>query len=57
MDSGKQTEGFGGEGGGGGVSPVMGIQEGTDCMEHRVLYINNESWNTASKTNDVLYTG
>lgn len=34
---------------------VMGIKEGMDCMEHWVLYVNNESWNSASKTNDVLY--
>ena len=24
-------------------------------MEHWVLYANNESWNTTSKINDVLY--
>ena len=35
--------------------PVMGIKEGTYFMEHWVLYANNESWNSASKTNDVLY--
>ena len=35
-------------------SLVMGSKEGTYCMEHWVLYVNNESWNTASKTNDVL---
>ena len=29
--------------------PVMGIKEGTYCMEHWVLYANNESWNTTSK--------
>ena len=34
---------------------VTGIKEGTYCMEHRVSYANNESWNTTSKTNDVLY--
>ena len=34
--------------------PVMGIKEGTYCMEHWVLCTNNESWNTASKTKDVL---
>ena len=39
---------------GGWVSPVMGIKEGTYCMEHWVLYANNESWNTITKTNDVL---
>ena len=37
------------------VSPVMGIKEGMYCMEHWVLHANNESWNTTSKTNDVLY--
>ena len=35
--------------------PVMGSKEGTYCMEHWVLNANNESWNTTSKTNDVLY--
>ena len=34
---------------------VMGIKEGTYCMEHWVLYGNNASWNTTSKKNDVLY--
>ena len=29
--------------------PLMGIEEGTYCMEHWVLYANNESWNTTSK--------
>ena len=37
------------------VSPVMGIKEGTYCMEHLVLYANNESWKTTSKTKDILY--
>jgi len=37
------------------VSQVTGIKEGTFCMEHWVLYANNESWNTTSKTNDVMY--
>ena len=55
MDSGKQTEGFRRKVGGGWASPVMGIKEGTYCMEHWVLYANNESWNATSKTNDVLY--
>ena len=36
-------------------TPVMDIKEGTYCVEHWVLYANNESWNTTSKTNDVLY--
>ena len=44
-----------GKGVGGWVSQVMGIKEGTDCMEHWVIHINNESWTTTSKTNDVLY--
>ena len=34
---------------GGCVSPVVGIKEGTYCMEHWVLYVNNESGNTTSK--------
>ena len=54
-DSRKQTEGFRGEGGGGGASLVMGIKEGTYCMVHWVLYTTNESWNSTSKTNDVVY--
>ena len=37
------------------VSLVMGIKEGTYFNELWVLYGNNESWNTTSKTNDVLY--
>ena len=37
------------------VSLVMGIKEGTYCIEHWVLYANNESWNTLSNGNDVLY--
>ena len=55
MDSGKQTEDFRGRRGRGWASPVMGIKEGTYCMEHWVLYASNESWNIASKTGDVLY--
>ena len=42
-----------GRGVGGWASLLTGIKEGMYCMEHWVLY--NESWNTASKTNDVLY--
>ena len=53
MDSGKQSEGLRGKGVGGWGSPVMSIKEGTRCNEHWVLYANNESWNTKSKTNDV----
>ena len=37
------------------ASPVMGSKEGMYCMEHWVLYTNNESWNFTSKTKDVLY--
>ena len=56
MDSEKQTEDFGGEEDGGWVNLVVGIKEGTYCcMEHWVLHVNSESWNTTSKTNDVLY--
>ena len=53
MDSGKQTEGFSGEGVGERDRLVMGSKEGTYCMVHRVLCANNESWNIASKTGDV----
>ena len=35
--------------------PLMGIEEGTYCVEHWVSYANNESWNTTSKNYDVLY--
>ena len=55
MDSGKQTEGFRGEGVGDWDMSVMGIKEGTYCMVHWVLYTTNESWNFTSKTRDVLY--
>ena len=55
MDSGKQTEGFRGEGGAGLGQASDGYQEGTYCMEHWVLYANNEFWNSTSKINDVLY--
>ena len=34
---------------GGWVSLVVGIMEGTDCMEHWVWCINNEFWNTEKK--------
>ena len=43
VDSEKQTEGFRGEGSGRWVIQVLDIKEGMYCMEHRVLYINNES--------------
>ena len=33
---------------------VMGIKEGMCCNEHWVLHANNESWNTTSKSNEVL---
>ena len=35
--------------------PMKGIKDGMYCMEHWVLYANNESWNTTSKTKDGLY--
>ena len=54
MDSGKQTEGFRGEGVGEWDRLVMGIKEGT-YMVHWVLYASNGSWNFTSKTRDVLY--
>ena len=31
------------------------LVEGTYCFGPLGLYTNNESWNTTSKTNDVLY--
>ena len=34
---------------GGWVSLVVGIMEGTYCMEHWVFCINNEFWNTEKK--------
>ena len=37
------------------ASPVKDIKEGTYCMEHWVLYANNESSNFTSETRDVLY--
>ena len=37
------------------ASPVMGIKEGTYCMEYWVLYANDESGNTISIANDRLY--
>ena len=36
---------------------VMGIMEGTECDEHWVLYTTDESLNSTSETNDVLYVG
>ena len=44
-----------GRGVGGYASLMMGIKEGTYCVEHWVLDANNESWKITSKTNDVLY--
>ena len=55
MDSGKQTEASEGRGAGDWDRTAMGSKEGTYCMEHWVLYANNESWNIASETRDVLY--
>ena len=49
VDSEKQFEGFGGAGSGRLVSLVVGIMEGTYCMEHWVWCINNEFWNTEKK--------
>ena len=37
------------------MSLVVGIKEGMYCMAPWVWCINNKSWNTASKTNDVFY--
>lgn len=46
-----------GRGLGGWGSWMMGIKEGMCCDEHWVLYATDESSNTTSKTNDVLYVG
>ena len=35
---------------------VMGIEEGTCCDEHWVLYGNNGSWESTPKTKSTLYT-
>jgi len=51
----RNKRGFRGEEGGRLVSLVVGIKEGTYCVEHWVLYENNGSWIIVSKTNDVLY--
>ena len=58
MDSGKQTEGFRRKEVGvmGWGYLVIGIKEDMYCMEHWALYAYNESWNTTSKTNEVLYS-
>ena len=56
MDSEKQPEGLERAGVEGWGNQVVGIREGTDCMEHWVSYTNNVPWNTTSKTNDVLYS-
>lgn len=37
------------------MSLVLGLMEGTDCMEQQRLYANHESWKTASGTNGVLF--
>ena len=42
MDSEKQSEGFEGAGVGGWGNQVVGIREGTDCMEHWVWCKNKE---------------
>ena len=55
MDSGKERKVVKGRAVGKWVRPVKGIKKGMYCMEHWVLYANNESWNTTSKTKDVLY--
>ena len=39
---------------GGWVSLVVGIREGTYCMEHWVFCINNEFWNTEKKYENKL---
>ena len=55
MDSGKQIEGFRGEGVWEWDRLVMGSKEGTYCMVHWVLYATKESSSFTSETGDVLY--
>ena len=55
MDSGKQSEGFRGEGVGEWDRPVMGIKDSTYCMVHWVLYATKEVSNFASESGSVLY--
>ena len=57
MDPRKQTGGFRGEGAGEWGNWEMGSKEGTCCDERWALYATNESLNTTSKTNNVLYVG
>ena len=57
VDTGKQIGGFRRERSGVRGNRVMAIREGTCCDEHWVLYANNESLNTTSKTNDILCSG
>ena len=57
LDSRKQTEGYRREGVEEQGKQVMNIKEGTWFDDHWVLYTINESLNTTSKTNNVLYVG
>ena len=41
--------------GGGWVKWVMGIKEGTCCVEHWVLYVSGYSLNSTPETNIILY--
>ena len=34
---------------------VMGIKEGIGCHEHWVLYATDESLNSTSETNNIVY--
>ena len=35
---------------------VRGIEEGTCCDEHSVLYVSDEPWESTPKTKSTLYT-
>lgn len=37
------------------MSLTVGMKEGTDCREHRLLYTNNESGNTTWNTDGSPY--
>ena len=55
IPQGMLPEGFRGEEGGGGwMSLVVGMREGTYCTEHWVWCINNEFWNTEKKFKKIV---
>ena len=51
----EKNKAAGGEVGWGGVNWAMGIEEGTWCNEHWVLYATDESLNSTHEANNTLY--